>query len=61
MAMFLATDRLHALRQAIHACRKGGTVSIPGVYGGLLDEEAPYGYEIFRDKKDNCIKIVLRP
>ena len=24
-------------------------------------EDAPYGYEIFRDKKDNCIKIVLRP
>jgi threonine dehydrogenase-like Zn-dependent dehydrogenase len=109
-AMFLATDRLHALRQAIQACRKGGTVSIPGVYGGLLDkvplgaafakgltlkmgqthvhkylrpllarieqgdvdpafvithrlrlEEASYGYEIFRDKKDNCIKVVLQP
>lgn len=27
-----------ALRQAIQACRKGGTVSIPGVYGGLLDK-----------------------
>src|SRR5205823_5365004 len=37
-AMFLATDRSHALRQAISACRKGGTVSIPGVYGGLLDK-----------------------
>jgi threonine dehydrogenase-like Zn-dependent dehydrogenase len=37
-AMFLATDRPHALRQAIQACRKGGTVSIPGVYGGLLDK-----------------------
>ena len=110
MAMFLATDRLHALRQAIQTCRKGGTVSIPGVYGGLLDkvllgaafakaltlkmgqtyvhkylrpllarieqgdvdpafvithqlrlEAAPYGYKIFRDKKDDCIKIVLRP
>jgi len=36
-AVFLATDRPHALRQAILACRKGGTVSIPGVYGGLLD------------------------
>jgi threonine dehydrogenase-like Zn-dependent dehydrogenase len=35
---FLATDRPHALRQAISACRKGGTVSIPGVYGGLLDK-----------------------
>jgi threonine dehydrogenase-like Zn-dependent dehydrogenase len=34
----LATDRISALRQAIHCCRKGGTVSIPGVYGGLLDK-----------------------
>ena len=34
----LATDRLTPLRQAIHACRKGGTVSIPGVYGGYLDK-----------------------
>jgi threonine dehydrogenase-like Zn-dependent dehydrogenase len=31
MAMFLATDRLHVLRQAIQTCRKGGIVSIPGV------------------------------
>ncbi|HEY7494147.1 MAG TPA: zinc-dependent alcohol dehydrogenase [Candidatus Tectomicrobia bacterium] len=110
MTMFLATDRLHALRQAIQTCRKGGTVSIPGVYGGLLDkvplgaafakgltlhmgqthvhrflrpllarvergdidpafvithrlrlDEAPYGYDIFQNKKDNCIKIVLQP
>lgn len=37
-ALFMATDRIHALRQAILACRKGGTVSIPGVYGGLLDK-----------------------
>jgi threonine dehydrogenase-like Zn-dependent dehydrogenase len=35
---FLATDRPHALRQAIYCCRKGGTVSIPGVYGGFLDK-----------------------
>jgi threonine dehydrogenase-like Zn-dependent dehydrogenase len=41
-AMFLATDRPHALRQAIHACRKGGTVSVPGVYGGFLDK-VPFG------------------
>jgi threonine dehydrogenase-like Zn-dependent dehydrogenase len=34
----LETDRTHALRQAIQACRKGGTVSIPGVYGGLVDK-----------------------
>jgi threonine dehydrogenase-like Zn-dependent dehydrogenase len=38
----LATDRPHALRQAMQACRKGGTVSIPGVYGGLLDK-VPFG------------------
>ena len=37
-AAFLATDRLSALRQAITCCRKGGTVSIPGVYGGFLDK-----------------------
>jgi threonine dehydrogenase-like Zn-dependent dehydrogenase len=36
--LYLATDRPAALRQAILACRKGGTVSIPGVYGGLLDK-----------------------
>ena len=109
-AMFLATDRPHALRQAIHSCRKGGTVSIPGVYGGFLDKipfgaafnkgltlkmgqthmqrymrplleriqkgeidasfvithrmkltDAPDGYKMFRDKQDNCIKIVLKP
>lgn len=35
---FLGTDRPHALRQAIIACRKGGRVSIPGVYGGLVDK-----------------------
>lgn len=37
-AAFLATDRASALRQAIHCCRKGGTVSIPGVYGGFIDK-----------------------
>lgn len=107
---FLATDRPNALRQAIMACRKGGTVSVPGVYGGLLDkipfgaafnkgltmkmgqthvqhylkpllarikggeidpsfiithrmrlEDAPEGYSNFKNKKDNCIKIVLKP
>ena len=39
---FLATDRPSALRQAIHACRKGGIISIPGVYGGFLDK-IPFG------------------
>jgi threonine dehydrogenase-like Zn-dependent dehydrogenase len=34
----MESDRPHALRQAFQACRKGGTVSIPGVYGGLIDK-----------------------
>jgi threonine dehydrogenase-like Zn-dependent dehydrogenase len=109
-AVFLETDRSHALRAAIFACGKGGTVSIPGVYGGFLDkfplggafakgltlkmgqtnvhrylprlteyitkgqidpsfvithklalDDAPEGYKTFHDKKDNCIKVVLKP
>jgi len=36
--MFMETERPHALRQAILCCRKGGTVSIPGVYGGFADK-----------------------
>jgi len=108
--MYLATDRPHALRQAITSCRKGGTVSIPGVYGGWLDkfplgaafakgltlkmgqthvhkylptlleriargeidpsfvvthrvalDEAPMMYQTFRDKQDDCIKVVINP
>jgi threonine dehydrogenase-like Zn-dependent dehydrogenase len=110
VATGMATDKGHAIRQAINCCRKGGTVSIPGVYGGLLDKfnigtafgkgltfkmgqtnmhkymkpllervqkgeidpsfvithklpltEAPHGYNIFRYKKDNCIKVILKP
>jgi threonine dehydrogenase-like Zn-dependent dehydrogenase len=109
-AVFMTTDRIHALRQAIQSCRKGGTVSIPGVYGGVLDkvplgaafakgltlkmgqthvhkylrpllrhieegdldpsfvithrlrlQDAAQGYEMFKNKKDQCIKIVLQP
>jgi len=36
-AVMLETGRPIALREAIQACRKGGTVSVPGVYGGLVD------------------------
>ena len=36
--LMLATDRPTALRQAVQACRKGGVVSIPGVYGGFVDK-----------------------
>src|SRR5205823_2679899 len=35
--VMLESDRPHVLRQAIQACRPGGTLSIPGVYGGLID------------------------
>jgi threonine dehydrogenase-like Zn-dependent dehydrogenase len=108
--MKLATDRPNVLRQCIIACRKGGTVSVPGVYGGLLDkmpfgayvnkgltmktgqthmmrymkplleriqrgeidpsfvvshrvpiDEAPHMYKVFRDKEDQCTKVVLDP
>jgi len=108
--LWLESDRPTALRQAIQTCRKGGTVSIPGVYGGFIDkfpmgaafakgltlkmgqthvqkyagillsmvqagqidpsfiishrlplEEAPRGYEIFNNKEEECIKVVLQP
>jgi threonine dehydrogenase-like Zn-dependent dehydrogenase len=36
--LFLETDRPIALRQAILACRSGGTVSVAGVYGGFVDK-----------------------
>jgi len=35
---FMATDRVHALREVIFSTRKGGRVSIPGVYGGTADK-----------------------
>src|SRR6201996_3880351 len=41
-AGMLETDRPSVLRQAIQSVRKGGTLSIPGVYGGLLDK-VPFG------------------
>jgi threonine dehydrogenase-like Zn-dependent dehydrogenase len=37
-AVKLVTDQTHGLRQVIIACRKGGKVSIPGVYGGVTDK-----------------------
>ena len=38
----LETDRPYVLRQMIFACRPAGVLSIPGVYGGLLDN-FPFG------------------
>jgi threonine dehydrogenase-like Zn-dependent dehydrogenase len=109
-ATMLGTDRPHVIRQAIWSCRKGGTVSIPGVYVGFGDkipigaamnkgltirtgqthvprytgplleriqngeidpsfiithrmplEDAPRGYEMFKNHEDGCVKIVLAP
>ena len=41
-SVMLATDRAHVIRQAIYCCRKGGTVSVPGVYVGMIDK-FPFG------------------
>ena len=109
-AVRLESDRPTALREVIVACRKGGHVSVPGVYGGFIDkfpmgaamnkgltiktgqthvhkylkpllehiqngdidpsfvithqlslDQAPKGYEIFKQKENNCIKVVLKP
>jgi threonine dehydrogenase-like Zn-dependent dehydrogenase len=109
-AMMLESDRPIVLREAIIACRNGGTVSIPGVYGGFDDkipvgalmnkaltiktgqthvqryfrplierikkgeidpsfvvthrmrlDEAPKAYDLFMNKQDGCVKIVLKP
>ena len=106
----LGTDRAHVLREIVQACRKGGTVSIAGVYAGVIDrfpfgaafgkglefrmgqthvhnylrplleriesneidpsfiithrlrlEDGPDAYRMFRDKKDECIKVVMTP
>jgi len=108
--MKVALDRPLVLRQVMQACRKGGVVSIPGVYGGMLDkipfgsafgkglifkmgqthlhrymepllhriqsgeidpsfvithrlslDQAPRAYKTFRDKQEQCIKVVLDP
>jgi threonine dehydrogenase-like Zn-dependent dehydrogenase len=108
-ALHLETDRGSALREAIMAVRKGGTLSIVGVYGlmdkfplgilmnkgitirtsqqpgqrympamlehvqkGELDpsilvshrmslEDSPKGYQLFKDKEDNCMRAVFKP
>jgi threonine dehydrogenase-like Zn-dependent dehydrogenase len=37
-AMMLETDRSHVLREMIYVCRPAGTLSVPGVYGGVVDK-----------------------
>lgn len=46
-AAYLASDRPHVLREAIRCCRNFGTVSIVGVYGGMVDQ-IPMGSAINR-------------
>jgi threonine dehydrogenase-like Zn-dependent dehydrogenase len=41
-AVMLETDRPHVLREMIYVCRPAGTISVPGVYGGLVDK-IPFG------------------
>jgi threonine dehydrogenase-like Zn-dependent dehydrogenase len=41
-AVMLESDRPHVLREMMYVCRPGGTLSIPGVYGGLIDK-IPFG------------------
>jgi threonine dehydrogenase-like Zn-dependent dehydrogenase len=109
-SLFLENDRAFVLRQAILACRKGGVLSIAGVYSEFADkvpmgalmnkgltvrtgqthvqkyqrmlleriergeldpariithtlplDEAPHGYDIFKHKRDGCVKVVLKP
>jgi threonine dehydrogenase-like Zn-dependent dehydrogenase len=55
----LESDRPTAVREAIHACRKGGTVFVLGVFGGL--EDGAKGYDLFKHKKDGCVRAVFDP
>ena len=106
----LQTDRPTAVRQAIHACRKGGTVSVLGVFSGAVDkfplgalmnkgltlraaqqhgqryipmlldrmergelitehlathtmplDQGARGYQMSKDKVDNCVRAVFTP
>ncbi|WP_028312273.1 zinc-dependent alcohol dehydrogenase [Derxia gummosa] len=41
-AVMLETDRPHVLREMMYVCRPAGVLSVPGVYGGLLDK-LPFG------------------
>lgn len=63
-ALRLETERPHALRQAITSCRNGGTVSVIGVYGGMVDK-FPIGSVVNRSltiKAGQChVQRYLRP
>ncbi len=60
----LETDRPFVLRQAFQAIRKGGTLSIPGVYGGVLDKVnfgAAFGKGIHMDMGQTHMHKYLKP
>ena len=42
LAVMAESDRPHVLREMIYVCRPVGTISVPGVYGGLVDK-IPFG------------------
>ncbi|MFW5824300.1 MAG: zinc-dependent alcohol dehydrogenase [Marinobacter sp.] len=52
-ALYLENDRPAALRQAFMACRKGGVVSVPGVYGGFADK-VPLGAMMNKALRIRC-------
>ncbi len=63
-AIGLETDRPIVLRQAITACRKGGTVSIPGVYGGVIDQVpmgAAFGKSLTLKMGQTLVHKYMRP
>jgi threonine dehydrogenase-like Zn-dependent dehydrogenase len=63
-ALMLETDRPIALREAVMACRNGGTVSVIGVYGGFIDK-FPMGAVMNRSliiKSGQChVQRYMRP
>lgn len=63
-ALMMETDRPFVLRQAIQAIRKGGTLSIPGVYGGVLDKVnfgAAFGKGIHMNMGQTHMHKYLKP
>jgi threonine dehydrogenase-like Zn-dependent dehydrogenase len=41
-SVMIESDRPHVLREMMYVCRPAGTLSIPGVYGGMVDK-IPFG------------------
>ena len=57
-AVMLESDRPHVLREMIYVCRPAGILSVPGVYGGLIDR-IPFG--ALRLKKICTVTISVQP